>query len=256
MTGEDALADLLGRIGAARDGTVFLDDAQLQDWPSEAVTAMEAAGLLSPASPATSVICPGCEEQCTMPVHMLLAAGAPADAFVVCDKLPHINRVPVELDSLKRWHASGEAVAALLARLLNLRRTVTSTAYRRWEVGALKGTKGSSHLVLHADGVLTLSIAGHTLALADVLTLRGDQFLAKSRVLIDCVNHPAAGGGAPESAAQRRERLAGRLEELRRAGHRDFLRRLSREEDISPRRITQILAKGSPPSSKSGRSRR
>ena len=245
MTGEDALALLLGRIGAARDGAVFIDDAEVQEWPPKTVGTMKAAGLLSPASPAANVVCPGCERQCTMPVHVLLAAAAPAEAFVVCDKEPDINRVPIEPDSLKRWHASGEAVAALLARLLNLRRTVASTADRRWEVGAFKGRKQSNHLVLVADGDLKLSLGGHIVALDDVLALKGDKFIPKSRVLIECVDHPAAGGAGRESIEQRRERISRRIEELKRQERRDFLKTVAAEENLSVSRIKQMLSRTS-----------
>jgi hypothetical protein len=247
MTAADALAELLGRIGAARDGVVLVGDDELQDWPSAAVTAFKSAGLLAEASPARSVICPGCERQCTMPVYVLSAKAA-INAFVVCDKRHDINRVPIEPDSLKRWQGSGEAVAKLLARLLHQRRrSGTAAIVRRWEIGIFKGRKGTSHLVLIADGELKLGLAGHTSALSEVLSFKGRSLVVDKAALIDCVDHPASGGGDRASAGQRRARLVRRVEELKRQSRRDFLKTVAQEEGISPQRLKQIIGRRKAP---------
>ena len=107
MTGAEALAELIDRLGAAREGALFINEQELRDWPEVAVDALKKAGLLTAAADASSVVCPGCERQCTMAVHAMPSV-AP---FVVCDKRSDINRVAIEPESLKRWQASGEAVA-------------------------------------------------------------------------------------------------------------------------------------------------
>jgi hypothetical protein len=166
---------------------------------------------------------------------------------VVCDKRSDINRVPIEAENLTRWRASGEAVAALLARLLRLRRrSGLPVQRRRWEVGTFKGRQGSSHLVLTADGELKLGLAGHTVALADVLSVTGRSLALDEAWLVDHVDHPASGGGDRESAGQRRARLLRRLEELKGEGRRDFFRTVAREERIAPQRLRQIVNKGKP----------
>jgi hypothetical protein len=239
VTGAEALSELLDRIGASRDGAVFISDHELSRWPGAAVAAFKSAGLLAAASPASSVVCPGCERQCTMPVDI-----APAGAFVVCDKRSDINRVPIGTNSLVRWQASGEAVAALLARLLRLtRRMVAPTQQRRSEVGVFKGRKGSSHLVLTADGELKLRLAGHTLPLVEVLSLKGKSVVVDEKELTERVDNPASGGGDVESANQKAARLQKRRDQLKAEGQRYFLRQIAREERISVSRIKQILAR-------------
>jgi len=245
VTPNDALAELIGRVGASSDGAIFIDAFEIRGWPAETVAAMTAASLLSPASPAASIVCPGCEQQCVMPVHTGYSTTDRGEPFIVCDKRSDINRVAIEPDSLKRLHASGEAFAALLARLLKLRRTGADGSAKQWEVGAFKGRARSSHIVLVADGDLKLSLAGHFIPLEDVLTLSGDKFIPRTRVLVECVDKPAAGSGDAESSEQRRERISRRLEELKSQRRPDFLRIVAAEENLSVSRIKQIRSRQS-----------
>jgi hypothetical protein len=72
--------------------------------------------LLAKAHPAKSVICPGCERGCIMPVRMLTRANDAAVSFVVCDKRADINRVPICSNLLKQWRSDAEAVREFLNR--------------------------------------------------------------------------------------------------------------------------------------------
>jgi hypothetical protein len=234
------LAELLDRIGASRGGVVFISDRELRQWPAATVAEFKKTGVLAAASPASSVVCPGCERQCTMPVHVPPAV----DAFVVCDKRSDINRVPIEVENLTRWQANGEAIAALLARLLRLRRRSSTLEHAgRWEVGTFKGKMRSSHIVLSANGALKLVLAGHTLALADILSLRGGNLAVSRNSLINRVDNPVSGGGDAESASQKTARLQKRKDQLRGQGRRDFLRQIAREEGISVSRVKQIIGR-------------
>ncbi|TXL78255.1 hypothetical protein FHP25_08690 [Vineibacter terrae] len=218
---------------------VFVDERELRTWPAVAVRAMKSAGLLAAAAPARSVVCPGCERQCTMPVHVMPEMGTAPNAFVVCDKRSDINRVAIEPDVLTRWQASGEAVAAMLARLLRLRRRggVGSPA-KHWEVGVFRGPKRSRDLVLIADGELKLEIAGHSVAVAEVLTLRGTGFRIAAGKLIDFVDHPRSGVGRDQSAQETDQRIIARMNELK-PHRRDFRKAVAAEEGISPSRVGQ-----------------
>ena len=242
MTFQDALIELLERLGAGHGAAVLVSEHELSQWPYAAVSAMKAQGLLTKASPATSAICPGCERECVMPVHTLPDTIRAPEAFVVCDKRSDINRVAVPVSRLEQWQASGASMANLVAGLLGLRRPGASGAdTTRWEIGMLKGAKLSSHLVLLADGRLSLALAGHSMAFADVLGLEGDRFTVDKRTLKRLVDQPVAGAGDRESAAQRRERFKKRKQELKAKGDRTFLRTISEEEAISVSRVKQLL---------------
>ena len=242
MTPQAALIELLERVGAGHGAAVLISEHVLGQWPSAAVSAMRAQGLLTKASPASSAVCPGCERECVMPVQTLSDTMRAPEAFVVCDKRSDINRVAVPVSRLEQWQASGASIAKLLAGLLGLRRPGASGAdTTRWEIGRLKGAKLSSHLVLLADGKLSLALAGHSIALTDVLGLEGDRFTVDKRTLKRLVDQPVAGAGDRESAAQRRERFKKRKQELKAKGDRAFLKTISEEEAISVSRVKQLL---------------
>jgi hypothetical protein len=248
MTPQDALVELLARVEQGRCATVLVSEEELRGWPAEAVKTMKAQKLLVKAQPAASAVCPGCEQECVMPVHTPLAGPRGPASFIVCDKRSDINRVAVPISRLEQWRASGTSIADLLAGLLGLRRPDTGdTSTGRWEIGMFKGAKRSSHLILLADGRLTLSLAGHSIALADNLALEGNGFKLDKRTLIRLVDKPVAGAGDVESAAQRRERLKNRVHAEKTKGNKAFLKTVSEDEGISVSRLKQLLKEESKP---------
>lgn len=242
MTPQAVLTELFDRVAASPGTPVLISADELASWPAVAVAAMRAQALISRARPATSTVCPGCERECVMPVHILTGAGRAPDTVIVCDKRSDINRVAVPLDRLEQWRASGDSVADLLAGLLGLQRTGRGSASSdRWEIGLLKGARHSSHVVMRAANGLTLELAGHAIALADVLALADGAFSVDRRALTRLVDQPIAGAGDTESAAQRRERLRKRVQILKANGTRAFLKTTAEEEGISVSRLKQLL---------------
>ena len=242
MTPEAALVELLERVGARHGAAVIVSDHELNAWPSAAVAAMKSQRLLTKARPTTSTVCPGCERECVMPVHVLTDKAREPAAFIVCDKRSDINRVAVPVRCLEQWQASGDSIAALLSGLLGLHSSRASgTNAARWEVGMLKGAKHSSHLVLIADSRLTLSLAGHSVPLADVLALEGNAFKVDRRALTRLADQPVAGAGDMESAAHRRERLKKRVQTVKNKGTKAFLKTVAEEEGITVSRLKQLL---------------
>jgi hypothetical protein len=256
MTPQDALCELLARLGASKGAAVLISEEELSRWPAAAVKAMKSEKLLLKARHATSVVCPGCEQACTMPVHTRPAETRIAAPFIVCDKRSDINRVAVPISRLEQWRASGLAMADMLAALLGLRRPDSSdTSTGRREVGIFKGAKGSSHLVLLADGRLTLTLAGHSIALADILTHEGNGFELDKRTLFRLLDRPVGSAGDAESAAQRRARIKKRVQTEKDKGNRAFLKTVAEMEGISVPRLKQLLyPKSTPLKPKFGRS--
>lgn len=248
MTPLEALRELLERVGASRDAAALVSEDELSRWPAEAVQELKAKKLLQRASAAVSVVCSGCERECVMPVHTPPAVTRPAVSFVVCDKRDDINRVEVPSGRLEQWRASASSVAALITGLLELGRPdLGDTSAGRWEIGMLKGRKYSSHIVLMADGQLIICVAGHTVALADVLTLEGDSFRLDKQTLIRFVDKPVAGAGDKESATLRRERLKKRVQAEKAKGNKAFLKAVSEDEGVSVSRLKQLLQETSKP---------
>lgn len=241
MTGGDALAALLNRVAAGDGEPAHFTERELAEWPAAAIAQLKAAGLLVKGSPADVVRCPGCEEDCAMPVETAKTASGKLRAFVVCDRREDVARVPILRDQLEQWTSSPERVADGLARLLGSRRSNDDRVGRRWEVGVLKGAKGSAHVVLGIDGGLRLAIAGHSLSVAEVLELGARGLTLDRRALTRCVDGPVGAAGDEESAAQRRERLLGRRNELKAAGVRNYNLVMAEEEGVTTTRIKQLL---------------
>jgi hypothetical protein len=241
MTPEAILAEVLDRVGTARNAVAVVSEYELGKWQSDTVAAMKSHGLITKARPASSAVCSGCERECAMPVHVMPDAARSPEAFIVCDKRNDINRVAVPVSRLEQWQASGDSIADLLADLLGLHRSGPSGTDARWNIGVYKGTKHASHLELIADGRLALTFAGHTMALADVLTLEEGQLVMDRRTLNRLVDHPVAGAGDAESAEQRRARLRARVSAEKANGTKAFLKVVAAEEGFSVSRLKQLL---------------
>ena len=100
MTPQRALHELFERIGIAQGISVLLTSDELSHWHNDTVVLMKSHGLLTRAQPASSAICPGCENECVMPVHTPPNKARRPDSFIVCDKRSDINRVPVSTKRL------------------------------------------------------------------------------------------------------------------------------------------------------------
>jgi hypothetical protein len=242
MKPADALADLLVRVAAADGAAAMFSERELGEWPATAVGLLKAEKLLVKGSPADVVTCPGCEEDCTMPVETAITRGGQLRAFVVCDKRDDVGRVPVAPDLIEQWRCSPERLADVLARLLGIRRSEGDTVSATWNVGVLKGAKHSAHVVLGIGRGMELSIAGHTLALADVLELGDKGLVLDRRALVRCVDSPVGAAGDSVSRESRVERLRKRRNELKTAGVRNFNQVLANEEGVSVSAIKQLLA--------------
>ena len=103
----DALIEILARVGASHGAAVFVGAQELDEWPVTVIASIKAQKMLVKARPAASVVCPGCERECVMSVHIVAAQTNASRAFVVCDKRSDINRVAVPVESLEQWQTSG-----------------------------------------------------------------------------------------------------------------------------------------------------
>jgi hypothetical protein len=170
MTPIDALLELLDRVGACQGHAVLVNDEELLQWPGTAVKAMKFQRLIVKVRPASSVICPGCESNCVMPVRTLPATASKLSSFIICDKRSDINRVPVHAGMLIQWQCSADLVSGFVASSLGLRspKRQTDSADRR-EIGVVCGEKRSQMLCLEASGTLTMVIGNSKVPLAEFI---------------------------------------------------------------------------------------
>jgi hypothetical protein len=170
MTAIDAVLELLERVGAFQDNTVLVNDEEILQWPSAAVKAMKAQRLIVKARPASSVICPGCESNCVMPVHTLPATRSKPSFFIVCEKRGDINRVPVFTERLIQWQCSIDLISRFVASCLDLRISGRKTDCEdRWEIGIVRGDKHSQMLCLEVSAMLCLVVGSSRVPLAELI---------------------------------------------------------------------------------------
>ena len=239
MKPQDALGELLARVGAGRGTPIFVNDEELSQWPAAAVAAMKSHKLLMKARPAASVVCSGCERECVMTVHTVSNPARTA-SFVVCDKRSDINRVPVSIERLTQWRATGDQIADALAELIGCGRAVSTTAdVNQWPIGVFKGKKLKSVVTLRAENGLNLMLGGHTIPLLEVLAIEKNALKLDNDELIRLVDKPADNANA-ETQEQRRDRLRARVGNEKAKGTKAFLQRVASEEGISVSRLKQI----------------
>jgi hypothetical protein len=170
MTPHAALIELLARVGARHGAAVVVSTEELNQWPEAAVAALKSQSLLLKARPAQSVVCPGCEQECSMPVHTVLRANAPATSFVVCDKRSDINRVTIPPARLAQWRCDAQMVCNFVAASLGLTQTtVQPSEAGLLPVGMARGSKRSQMLCLRVQGHTVLVVGDAAVSLADII---------------------------------------------------------------------------------------
>lgn len=239
-----AFDELLARLTASSGGAVYLDEQELEGWPAALLHELKASQMLGKASPATSTLCPGCERACAMPVEVLSRRDDAVAAFVVCDKRIDINRVEVQVSALTRWKATGESLANALARLLQLDpRPQHADTPGRWHLGTLIGKRHKDRLVLHAgDAGLTLAVAGHAVAIGDLLSIASKGLHIDRTHLTRLVDQPTGQVAAEsESADDRQRRLMDVVAAHKQRNPRSFLRAAAAQEGITVYALKQVI---------------
>ena len=170
MTPLEALLGLLERVEASRGAAALVSEEELRQWPAEAVRKLKAHKLLAKASPADSVVCPGCEQECTMKVDTEHDGTGPVVSFVVCDKRDDICRVEVPAERLKQRRCGAEAVGAFVSKSMELRpESQRKTDAGLWELGLVTGKKRSQMVCLRAVGELELVAGQNAVPLTELV---------------------------------------------------------------------------------------
>jgi hypothetical protein len=206
MTPLEALLELLERVGASRDAATLVSGEELSRWPAEAVLALQSEKLLVRASPAASVVCPGCEQQCAMPVNTMPAGTGKAASFVVCDKREDINRVPVSAARLRQRRCSVEAVGGFVARSLGMRpESQRKAGDGLWELGLAKGKKRSQMLCLKANERVELVVGQNAVRLAELVSFGAESYSVDYEAIRQLVDAASTGDSRYTPSITRRE---------------------------------------------------
>jgi len=212
MTPKAALIELLGRVGARLGESVTVSTEELSQWSTEAVAALKLQGLLLKARPAKSVVCPGCEQECSMPVHTVTRPNATvATSFVVCDKRSDTNRVPVPAARLALWRCDAQAVCGFVVASLGLvRTTVLPSEDGLLPIGMARGDKRTQMLCLRLHGHLALVVGADAMPLTDVISFENGSFTLDHAVIHQMVD--AATTADPRHTPSTAKREAGKID--------------------------------------------
>jgi len=206
MTLLNALLELLERVGASRDAEALVSEEELSQWPAEAVRYLKSQKLLVKASPPVSVVCPGCEQECTMPLFTFPAGTGAAASFIVCDKRDDINRVEVPAERLRQWRCGAEAVGKFVAQCLGLRpESQRKAGARLWELGLVTGRKRSQMLCLRAGEGLELVVGRNTAPVADRVRYGADGYSVDGEAIRQLVDMATTGDSRYTPSNARRE---------------------------------------------------
>jgi hypothetical protein len=190
----EILAFILERIAACSPQRAFFGADELVDWPTWALDALLAIGLLQQATRAAEVFCDGCEWACLKPVVVRnLPNGRRSRAFVVCDEEPDQGRIEVAPDRLARYFATVGSVAKLVARSLGLKSSAAPGRDGSLAIGRVRGRNGYRTLSLHPrEKELLLSTGGHLLPLGDLLHWEGRALAVDSQAIRRLIDRKAA----------------------------------------------------------------
>ena len=206
MTPQAALIELLGRVGARNGTATLISTEELNQWPVAAVAAMKIQNLLLKARPAKSVVCSGCEQECSMAVNTVTRPNAPATSFVVCDKRSDINRVPIPGARLAQWRCDAQAVCGFVAASLDLvQTTVQPSDAGLLPIGMARGNKRTQMLCLRVHGHLALVVGADAMPLADVIGFENGGFALDHAVIHQMVDAATTADPRHTPSAAKRE---------------------------------------------------
>jgi hypothetical protein len=234
MSPEPALLELLARTAANGGAPVFVSDEELIRWPVEAIAALTSQKLIIRAHPRSSVVCPGCEQECLMPVHVG-PSGAPP--FIVCDKRNDMNRVVISAVRLKQWRCDVQALVAFVAASLELYCTQRRSAdLGVFHVGIASGAKRRQMLSLRIDGNDWSLVAGdRALPLSELITYAEGEYSLDAAQVCDLVDSATTADPhyTPENVRREMRKLETRAKHERwRKEYRQLRRRKPGKSDV------------------------
>ena len=178
MTFNDVLLALLEHMRATNKPVIINWDG-IQQWPAGALDMLLQAGILTPASPATSLECQGCERHCFMDVLTQTNGNkAPMRAFIVCDvpeMQDQMGRMQIPLGRLQQWQSNVKQLAKVIADLLQFTDNIEYKAGQKdIRLGMLKGLNGRRWVSMDVAH-LSLEINQHTVPIDDILFFEDEQ---------------------------------------------------------------------------------
>lgn len=206
---------LIERIEASHPEPALFDVGEIETWPTD-VAAQLCGRPLKSTNRATTIGCDGCDWLCRKPVVVRRAqSSGSARGFILCDEVPNLGRIPVDIERLKQFSLSLEGlrkeIQTWLISQLNHFRPLKSQ-----DLGIIKGRHGDRSVALQmAGGALHLLIGQHHEPLVNCL--RWDLGLALDlKQLLRFANRKEQGAYSKSRYTKNRDSQRKRAEQTRR----------------------------------------
>lgn len=192
MTLDDVLRELIGCLSVRDDCVIGWD--QTQRWPKGARELFQKAGWLRATDAAATVECPGCEENCFMPVQFSPAPpGQPAAPYVVCEARSEMGKVKIPHARLQQWQLTQAQIARWISTALHLRSKLEKDpASATFKLGNVQGKQRLAELHLDLNEPVSLKASGHTLPLSEIVFLADGQPSIDQAAIVAMVDLPPA----------------------------------------------------------------
>jgi hypothetical protein len=206
MTLDDVLRELIGCLGARDDCVVGWE--QVRRWPKGAMDVFQKAGWLKATACADTIECPGCEENCFMPVQFPPAPpGQTAAAFVACETRSEMGKVKIPLARLQQWQLTQTQIARWVSKAINLKgkpeKDATSTTFK---LGTVQGKARLVELHLDLNDPVSLKASGHMLPLNEIIFFADGQPGIDQAAVLAMADLPPA--RVPKAKASAKKRIA------------------------------------------------
>ncbi len=188
MTLEDVLEDLILRLEQSGDKTISWD--QVQRWPEGAIELFQNEGWIKPALFAKSVVCPGCEENCFMPVHAQTKNGQPTRIYVACDYRDDMGRIPIPQEMLQQWKLTQDQVARWVNRSLGIKgKPKKDKKSGTIHLGNYQGKTKSGLLQLDCQAPVSLKASNASSPLIELFTVKKNLIQVNLKKILKFVDY-------------------------------------------------------------------
>lgn len=244
------LAQIVSRISEGHPRPAIFEQNEISEWSLPVVDQLLKVGLLYRGKDATSVICPGCEEQCLRPVIKRKPARArKAKALVTCDLRSDTSTVPIPIEQLRRWHSDLGALASFIADQIGSAIREPPIGTDRISLGTVKGERGFLRLALNAGDDISLSVGRQTLPIDKAIIFGRAGISLDVDAIQKLANMQRAGDveqqGAKPLAGQTNERKQGTQKKYER-WRISYLRMKRENPSWSDEAICHEIAEGEP----------
>jgi hypothetical protein len=207
MNSSLALIDLLQRLAGNHGQEILVTKEELCQWSPVEVKALQTQGIVTKTRPASSALCPGCEEGCIKPVYRLTSSDNSA-LFVVCDNRDDTNRISIDTNILIQWRCAIEFICGFVVTCLGIHQSEKHGIEDMiFPLGTVSGNKRCHLIHLHVTAEILLKAGTSSIPLVDLVGFDGMVYSLNTIMIRQWIDaSPAADNSYTPSNVRRESR--------------------------------------------------